>query len=390
MTSTNKCLLCHHEVFAEFPELSKLKSVTSDCRPWGPGDRILVCLHCGQVQKPLNNQWRAEVTEIYSQYAPYALSAGQEQPVFIGSGSGNTNYSQARSAVILKHLSELVILPPQGTLLDVGCGNGAFLKAVSSVFPQWQLAGLEQNRLHYAEIMQIKGVARFYASFIEIDQKFDMITLIHVLEHISQPLSFLTELRQQLNPSGILLIQLPNLAESPFDLVVKDHCSHFTKRTLKWLVEAAGFSTMTVATDWVAKEISLVATPASLPISSTLFEPPISIFREASQLVKDNIDWLQNLIKQAQEVATATPQFGIFGTAIAGSWLAGILEEKVKFFVEEDWQKVGKLYLGKPVLPLSELPKDSVVYIALPVKIAQSVYRRVQPLYSQVNFVIPI
>jgi SAM-dependent methyltransferase len=386
MTSTNKCLLCHHEVFTKFPELSELKSVTSDCKPWGPGDTILVCSRCGQVQKQLDNQWQAEVTEIYSQYAPYSLSAGQEQPVF--TGGSNANYSQARSAVILKHLSELVILPSQGTLLDVGCGNGALLKAVSSFLPQWRLAGLEQNRLHYAEIMQITGVARFYASFIEIDQKFDMITLIHVLEHISQPLSFLTELRQQLNPSGILLIQLPNLAENPFDLVVKDHCSHFTGKTLKWLVEAAGFNTMTVATDWVAKEISLVATPAKMLIPSTLFES--QDVREASQLVKDNINWLQNLIKQAQEVATATPQFGIFGTAIAGSWLAGILEEKVKFFVEEDWQKVGKRYLGKPVLPLSELPKDSVVYIALPVKIAQSVYRRVQPLYSQVNFVIPI
>ncbi|OQW89597.1 MAG: hypothetical protein BWK78_07730 [Thiotrichaceae bacterium IS1] len=369
----------------KFPELSELKSVTSDCRPWSHGDTILVCSRCGQVQKQIDSQWQQEVAAIYSQYAPYSLSAGQEQPVF--TGGGGANYSQARSAVILQHLSELVNLPPQSTLLDVGCGNGAFLKAVSNSFPQWRLAGLEQNRLHYAEIMQIHGVANFYASLTEINQNFDVIALIHVLEHISQPLLFLTELRQQLNPSGILLIQLPNLAENPFDLVVKDHCSHFTGKTLKWLVEAAGFNTMTVVTDWVAKEISLVATPATMPIPSTLFESPD--FGEASQLVKDNIDWLQNLIKQAQEVATATSQFGIFGTAIAGSWLAGILEEKVKFFVEEDRQKFGKLYLGKPVLALTELPKDSVVYIALPAKIAQSVYRRIQPLYSQVKFVLP-
>lgn len=386
MTSTNKCLLCHHEVFTKFPELSELKSVTSDCKPWGPGDVILVCQRCGQVQKQIDSQWQQEVTAIYSQYAPYSLSAGQEQPVFTGGGSAN--YSQARSAVILQHLSELVNLPPQSTLLDVGCGNGAFLKAVSNSFPQWRLAGLEQNRLHYEKIMQIHGVANFYASLTEINQSFDVIALIHVLEHVSQPLDFLTDLRKKLNPSGILLIQLPNLAENPFDLVVKDHCSHFTKITLKWLVEATGFNIMTVATDWVAKEISLVATPASMPIPSTFLES--QDFREASQLVKDNIDWLQNLIKQAQEVATATSQFGIFGTAIAGSWLAGILEEKVKFFVEEDRQKLGKLYLGKPVLALTELPQNSVVYIALPPKIAQAIYRRIQPLYSQVNFVMPI
>lgn len=386
MTSTNICLLCHHQVFSEFPELSELKSVTSDCKPWGPGDMILVCSHCGHVQKQIDSQWQQEVTAIYSQYAPYSLSAGQEQPVFTGGGSAN--YSQARSAVILKHLSELVKLPPQSTLLDVGCGNGAFLKAVSNSFPQWRLAGLEQNRLHYAEIMQIDGVVNFYASLTELNQSFDVIALIHVLEHVSQPLDFLTDLRKRLNPSGILLIQLPNLAENPFDLVVKDHCSHFTKRTLKWLVEATGFNIMTVATDWVAKEISLVATPATMPIWSTTFEA--LEFGEALQLVKNNSEWLQKLVKHAHEVATTTDQFGIFGTAIAGSWLAGILEEKVKFFVEEDRQKFGKLYLGKPVLALTELPKESVVYIALPAKIAQSVYRRIQPLYSQVNFVIPI
>ncbi len=385
MTSTNQCLLCHHEVFTEFPELSELKSVTSDCRPWSHGNTILVCSHCGLVQKPIDGQWQQEVAAIYSQYAPYSLSAGREQPVFPGGGSAN--YSQARSVVILKHLRESVTLPPQGTLLDVGCGNGAFLKAVSHSFPQWQLSGFEQNRLHEEEIMQINGVANFYASLTEINQIFDVIALIHVLEHILQPLSFLTNLREKLNPSGILLIQLPNLAENPFDLVVKDHSSHFTKRTLKWLVEATGFNTITVATDWVTKEISLVATPTAMPIQSTAFES-LEV-REASQLVKKNSEWLQNLVEHAHEMATTTDQFGIFGTAIAGSWLAGILEEKVKFFVEEDGQKLGKLYLGKPVLALAELPKESVVYIALPTKIAQAIYRRIQPLCPQVKFVLP-
>ena len=366
MSENKWCLLCHHHTLVEFSALLELESVTSDCRPWLNGEKLLVCKQCGHVQKQINSFWQDEVAQIYSQYALYSLSGGEEQTIF----SKNNGYSQPRSSLIL----------------DVGCGNGAFLNAFGKLFPKWKLAGFEQNQLFYDKIMQIQGVEYFYSSLNEIDLDFDLMAFIHVLEHIPQPSIFLKQLYKKVKKNGIILIQVPNFLENPFDLVVKDHCSHFTTTTLKWLVENLGFEVLAIHTDWIPKEISLILRPTTVEHQIHLNN---EFFVEISRLVKSNIDWLQKLVKHAREETETTDQFGIFGTAIAGSWLAGILGSKVRFFVDEDTQRIGKMYLDHPVFHMSELPNGSVVYIALPQKIAKQIYERIQPLWTQTKFVIP-
>jgi cyclopropane fatty-acyl-phospholipid synthase-like methyltransferase len=38
-------------------------------------------------------------------------------------------------------LQQVVDLPTRGNLLDIGCGNGAFLKSFGKVYRNWSLAG---------------------------------------------------------------------------------------------------------------------------------------------------------------------------------------------------------------------------------------------------------
>jgi hypothetical protein len=55
-----------------------------------------------------------------------------------------------------------------------------------------------------------------------------------------------------------VLLEVPNAAVNLFDYAVADHLTHFTPETLAYLIERAGFQIRRLATDWVAKEISLV------------------------------------------------------------------------------------------------------------------------------------
>ena len=196
---------------------------------------------------------------------------------------------------------------------------------------------------------------------------FDAISLIHVLEHIDGPRQFLEQVKEKLKPGGWLIIQLPYYVENPFELFVADHSTHFDCPTIRALVSDAGFRLEVVETGWVTKEISLVA--RNLP-------PAGDLPAESVPLVPPMLGWLGSVIAQATSVASQSPRFGLFGTAIAATWLFSELAGKVAFFVDEEPARVGKELFGLPIYAPSAVPADSDVYVGLAPKIARNVCLR--------------
>lgn len=101
-----------------------------------------------------------------------------------------------------------------GTLLDVGCGTGAFLHSMSKL--GWEVYGNDtsQHACDYAKNeLGLKNV--FCGSLISADlpqDYFDMITLWHVLEHLKEPRQTLEKIRLLLKDDGILVIESPDFS----------------------------------------------------------------------------------------------------------------------------------------------------------------------------------
>jgi hypothetical protein len=125
-----------------------------------------------------------------------------------------------------------------------------------------------------------------------------------------------------------------------------------------------------VTTEWVPKEISLIAHPSGFPAHETL-----ATEADAARSTEQSLTWLGNVLTQARELA-ARGRFGLFGTSIASMWLLGDLGDRVEFFVEEDPHRVGKTLLGRPVYRPGDVPKDAHVLVALAPHVAESVCRR--------------
>jgi 2-polyprenyl-3-methyl-5-hydroxy-6-metoxy-1,4-benzoquinol methylase len=342
--------------------------VTSDCKPWPSGGRLAVCLDCGTVQKEVDGEWRSEIAAIYGAYASYHQSDGAEQAVF----EGTNGQASRRSEKILRGLAGHATLPESGRLLDVGCGNGPMLKAFSPFAPGWRLAGSDLDRRRHDEIESIPGVEALYTEPTdEIPGTFDLITMIHVLEHIAHPQRNLASLREKLRPGGLLVAQVPNLLENPFDLLVADHASHFTPRTVSRLFRSSGYPGASVSTDWVFKELSVVARRTALSKESAGSLEP-----DPLEMVIGWIEWLQAVAARANECARAG-RFGIFGTSIAATWLASEVPGAVRFFVDEDRHRVGRSFLGRPVFHPEDVPGGSHVFLVLTPPMAASVEQRV-------------
>jgi SAM-dependent methyltransferase len=97
-----------------------------------------------------------------------------------------------------------------GRLLDIGCGNGAFLLRAQTA--GWDVEGVEPDAVAASQA-RAHGLAVFVgdiADFVPVD-RYDVITLAHVIEHLHDPSTMLRACVDLLRPSGTLWIATPNI-----------------------------------------------------------------------------------------------------------------------------------------------------------------------------------
>ena len=141
-------------------------------------------------------------------------------------------------------------------LLDVGCGAGAFLRFAG--VRGWHVEGTDVVVTDWARSSGVKLWEGELPAIRFGDVRYDVVRFNHVLEHTRDPLVELQRARNLVDPGGLLLIGVPNLAgfsprlkswQSRLGLKTKrwrhyaalHHLWFFTPATLCRLVEASGF-----------------------------------------------------------------------------------------------------------------------------------------------------
>lgn len=158
---------------------------------------------------------------------------------------GNRNFSQVRNLswgyvylsylhFVLNYLRSMDF----HSLLDVGCGDGRFLFEVSRYLPDKNLVGIDfsERGIRYATALSpnVKYICGDITTKTLTDDKFDIVTLIEVLEHIppNQIDDFLEGISFYLRDSGVFIITVPS-KNIP---VNKKHYHHFDMKSLKEVI----------------------------------------------------------------------------------------------------------------------------------------------------------
>lgn len=376
-----RCLVCNSIDLSRVDGFADLPRITSDCRAFPAGGELFVCVECSTVQKQPSVTWRREIGEIYARYASYYQSGGDEQIVF----DRVSGRARRRSDVLMERLAASKALPTKGVALDVGCGNGVTLASMSAVFSGWVLNGYELGDGTLPQLTRLPRFERLYTSSLSaIDREFDLVTMIHSLEHFPSPRKALEALRNMVG-GGHLFIEVCDVEQNPFDILVADHVIHFSRTSLCRLLRSAGFSETSATTEWVPKEISLlsrrVVTDAAI---GQFVSPPGS---EVLERIAVYVNWLRALTVLGRQLAAGGKPMGVFGTSIAATWLASQLEASIAFFVDEDESRIGKMHFGKPIVRPADVPSGSVVYLALPPAIAELIARKLAAL--PIELVLP-
>jgi len=363
-----ECLYCGCENLDEVVFYRYLNRITSDCKLWPPGGRFGVCQSCGYPQTYATEIWHAEIEKIYADYTVYYQSGGQEQSVY----DPVSGEPVLRSDYLVHKLKQTGAIAAEGRLLDVGCGNGNFLRAFAKAFPEWKLNGVEWDEKHNEILQGIPSFEGFYSRGVDdIPGDFDMISLIHCFEHIPDPTSLLSSLRKKLKPEGHLFIEVPDCRVNPFMLLVADHCSHFSVESLNLLLLHEGFDPICATGDWLPKEVSLLARKAE--------QKPEALHLDYSygKQLEQEIAWLSKVSAHSNDLSRHG-SIGLFGTSVGSTWLWAELKGRVKFFVDEDPNRIGLHHCGLPIFSPQDAPKNTPIFLALPPLVARQVRMRLQ------------
>ena len=228
------CPICDCDKYEKvfFRDFTPMKEIT----PFRSYD-VVVCEKCGFVYAN-NIIENRSLFEYYQFISKYDMDFGEDEE----------NKNRYRS--IADFLS--YYLKPQTSILDVGCSNGGLLSMLKKEYKFRYLLGLEPSAAcskFAKEKYEIDVIVGTIYDDIKIkNEKFDLIILEQVMEHIIDLKKEISEYKKHLNINGKIYIGIPDLArlneykQELFQAFSSEHVNYFNFESLRSLMENSGFS----------------------------------------------------------------------------------------------------------------------------------------------------
>lgn len=155
-----------------------------------------------------------------------------------------------------------------GRMLDVGCGEGFALSYFHAL--GWQVSGIdfsssgvEHMNPHCLPFVKQGDVFIQLQNLINTNNKYNIVWLSNVLEHVLDPVSLLSSLHNLVDPDGLLVVTVPNDGNfyheslyksgdipNRFWIAIPDHISYFTKESLNRIATATKWDCLELQGDF--------------------------------------------------------------------------------------------------------------------------------------------
>jgi SAM-dependent methyltransferase len=158
--------------------------------------------------------------------------------------------AQGRLMTAQRHLKMIQRHITGGQVVDVGCASGLFLSVAAEA--GWKVVGVEPSETlanHAKKLLAGRGEVHC-ATLQQTNlapASFDALTLWDVLEHVTDPLAFLSECASLVKRGGYLFANVPDIGSlqarvlgGRWPLLLAEHLNYFDRTTLKRCGDAAG------------------------------------------------------------------------------------------------------------------------------------------------------
>lgn len=154
---------------------------------------------------------------------------------------------------------KVYILKPKGKkVLDIGSGRGWMLYYLKKYFNYEKAVGIQISENAFNFSKEKLNLEIHNKDFLEIpfDCKFDVVTILHVLEHVESVELYIQKMYELLNKDGILFVEVPNYnswtravtRQYWLSLDLKHHITFFTPSSLVSLLKKYNFKIKKIRT----------------------------------------------------------------------------------------------------------------------------------------------
>lgn len=218
-----KCPLCDHvrsDIFARWPDYS-----------------VLQCSACG-------------FRFIDSEEPNYPQAA---QYIYDEPTTGTTNLEQPH---IQRRVRDIIrFAKPPGRTLDIGCGRGEVALALRNLGFECMGIDMKLGVIEYLQTQhpELTWHCAMAHDLVEKEEKFDVLTMYHVLEHIPNFKEALASVKTLANPDALIVIEVPNvggwearLKGSGWHYYKVDHVNYFRVKDLLVLANKFNLEVLSV------------------------------------------------------------------------------------------------------------------------------------------------
>jgi SAM-dependent methyltransferase len=134
--------------------------------------------------------------------------------------------------------------------LDIGCSFGGLLDCAESA--GFKPVGVELSDFAREKAGQFLPGAEFHKDLFDAEftaESFSAVSMIEVIEHLTDPVSYVREIFRVLEPGGVFLLQTADMSgrqavknAADYHYYLPGHLSYFSAANLKNLLKSCGFS----------------------------------------------------------------------------------------------------------------------------------------------------
>lgn len=337
-----------------------------------------ICKECGHVQKIIDSSWKKGIKNLY-----------EKKYFFLGKHINfKNNKVISRDDFIVKKIKKKLQLENSGNFLDIGCGAGNFLHSFAKFNKGWLVNAQDISSINKKLVLKKKLIKKFYQCDItKIKEKFDLISANHVLEHVTNPINFLNNIHKILNEDGCVIIRVPNYQFVNSDFSILDHCSHFSKQSIKNMICFSKFRYFKFEKSANDAELFIILKKVKNKSFIYSGKKIVKNYKETlnlvNHLIKKNLKFEKKIVQENRK------HFGIFGVGTSSFYLNALFKNRVKFFVDEDTSKINKFFDDKKIYSIKNFPKETKLFIYINnSKVSNSIKKRIYRLNTKRRIVL--
>ena len=157
-----------------------------------------------------------------------------------------------------------------------------------------------------------------------------------------------------LKSNGLIFLQVPYSIKKPFDFIVIDHLTNFSKHGFRFLIENSKLEILQLSSNILTNEIVCVAKKKNISRKNKVRDL-FNKFYNNIVYINNYVSFLKNLDKSKKIIIYTAGNSGIFSAFNITNWQG--------FFIDDDKSKQNKKYFNKLVLKAKKISDDQLVLL---------------------------